>query len=148
MRSNQSPEYADITVTTEALVASSITNVRVTSVMSSEITLAWDAPISTDIGNDLENDLVETFEVRWFPRSDIDYSNATSLLTTDLSTTITGLQQRTEYGLQVRAKTQRGWGAYSPIIFKTTGQVLNTGKIKKSVLQRFIHTFYVFSICW
>lgn len=128
MRSNQSPDYADITVTTEALVASSITNVRVTSVMSSEITLSWDAPISTDIGNDLENDLVETFEVRWFPRGDIDYSNATSLLTTDLSTTITGLQQRTEYGLQVRAKTQRGWGAYSPVIFKTTGQVLNTGK--------------------
>jgi Eph receptor B1 len=127
MRSKQSPEYADVTVTTEALVASSITNVRVTSVMSSEITLAWDAPPTTD-GNDLENDLVETYEVRWFPRSDIDYSNSTSLLTTELSTTITGLQQRTEYGLQVRAKTQRGWGAYSPVIFKTTGQVLNTGK--------------------
>jgi Eph receptor B1 len=127
MRSKQSPEYADVTVTTEALVASSITNVRVTSVMSSEITLAWDAPPTTD-GNDLENDLVETYEVRWFPRSDIDYSNSTSLLTTELSTTISGLQQRTEYGLQVRAKTQRGWGAYSPVIFKTTGQVLNTGK--------------------
>lgn len=41
--------------------------------------------------------------------------------------TITGLQQRTEYGLQVRAKTQRGWSAWSPVIFKTTGQVLNTG---------------------
>jgi Eph receptor B1 len=128
MRSKQSPEYADVTVTTEALVASSITNVRVTSVMSSEITLAWDAPPTTD-GNDLENDLVETYEVRWFPRSDIDYSNSTSLLTTELSTTITGLQQRTEYGLQVRAKTQRGWGAYSPVIFKTTGQVLNTAYV-------------------
>ncbi|XP_068901584.1 ephrin type-A receptor 4-B isoform X5 [Tenebrio molitor] len=128
MRSKQSPEYADVTVTTEALVASSITNVRVTSVMSSEITLAWDAPPTTD-GNDLENDLVETYEVRWFPRSDIDYSNSTSLLTTELSTTISGLQQRTEYGLQVRAKTQRGWGAYSPVIFKTTGQVLNTAYV-------------------
>lgn len=66
--------------------------------------------------------------MRWFQRNDIDYSNSTSLLTTDLSATITNLQQRTEYGLQVRAKTQRGWGAYSPVIFKTTGQVLNTGK--------------------
>ncbi|XP_063925314.1 ephrin type-B receptor 1-B isoform X3 [Zophobas morio] len=128
MRTNQQPEYADVTVTTEALVASSITNVRVTSVMSSEITLAWDAP-STDTANDVENDLVETYEVRWFPRSDMEYSNSSSLLTTDLSATITGLQQRTEYGLQVRAKTQRGWGAYSPVIFKTTGQVLNTAYV-------------------
>lgn len=51
-----------------------------------------------------------------------------SLLTSELSATITDLHQRTEYGIQVRAKTQRGWGAYSPAIFKTTGQVLNTGK--------------------
>lgn len=57
----------------------------------------------------------------------MDMSN-NSLQTRDLSATITGLQQRTEYGIQVRAKTQRGWGAYSPAIFKTTGQVLNTGK--------------------
>ncbi|XP_044261183.1 ephrin type-B receptor 1-B isoform X5 [Tribolium madens] len=125
----EAPEYADVTVTTEALVASSITNVRVSSVMSSEITLAWDAPSAAGDGNDIENDLVETYEVRWFPRSDMDYSNASSLLTTDLFATITGLQQRTEYGLQVRAKTQRGWGAYSPVIFKTTGQVLNTAYV-------------------
>lgn len=50
-----------------------------------------------------------------------------SLITTELIAVITGLHQRTEYGIQVRAKTQRGWGAYSPVIFKTTGQVLNTG---------------------
>ncbi|XP_018565407.1 ephrin type-B receptor 1-B isoform X2 [Anoplophora glabripennis] len=123
-----SPEYADIVVTTEALVASSITNIRVLSVKSTEITLAWDAPTTGD-GSEIENDMVETYEVRWFQRNDIDYSNSTSLLTADLSATITGLQQRTEYGLQVRAKTQRGWGAYSPVIFKTTGQVLNTAYI-------------------
>ncbi|CAH1992586.1 unnamed protein product [Acanthoscelides obtectus] len=114
-------EFADIVVTTEASVASSITNIRVTSVKSTEISIAWDAP------ND-DEDLVETYEVRWFKRNDIDYSN-NSLLTSDLSATITGLQQRTEYGVQVRAKTQRGWGAYSPVIFKTTGQVLNTAYI-------------------
>lgn len=131
MRTKSQPEYTDVTVTTEALVASSITNVRVLSVMSSEITLSWDAPATaaSDNGNDLENDMVETYEVRWFPRSDMDYSNSTSLLTSELSATITGLQQRTEYGLQVRAKTQRGWGVYSPVIYKMTGQVLNTGKI-------------------
>ncbi|CAG9767808.1 unnamed protein product [Ceutorhynchus assimilis] len=120
-----SPEYADVTITTEASVASSITNIRVTSVKSTEITLAWDAPI-TD--GDLESDQVETYEVRWFPRNE-EYSNSTSFLTTTLIATITGLQQRTEYGLQVRAKTPRGWGAWSQVIFKTTGQVLNTAYV-------------------
>ncbi|CAH1117657.1 unnamed protein product [Phaedon cochleariae] len=122
------PEYADIVVTTEASVASSITNIRVTSVKSTEIVLAWDAPSIND-GSDIENDVVEAYEVRWFQRNDIDYSN-NSLLTTDLSAVITGLQQKTEYGLQVRAKTQRGWGAYSPVIFKITGQVMNTAYIE------------------
>ncbi|XP_072382124.1 ephrin type-B receptor 1-B isoform X5 [Diabrotica undecimpunctata] len=127
MSMRDSPQYADIVVTTEASVASSITNIRVTSVKSTEITLAWDAPSIND-GSDNENDLVETYEIRWFQRNDIDYSN-NSLLISDLSVTITGLQQRTEYGLQVRAKTQRGWGAYSPVIFKTTGQILNPAYI-------------------
>lgn len=63
-----------------------------------------------------------------------------SLLTSDLSATITGLHQRTEYGIQVRAKTQRGWGAYSPAIFKTTGQVLNTGKNLVGYLIKFTKT--------
>ncbi|XP_066144115.1 ephrin type-A receptor 4-A isoform X2 [Euwallacea fornicatus] len=120
-----SAEYADVVVTTEASVASSITNIRVTSVKSTEITLAWDAPI-TD--GDSESDQVETYEVRWFPRNE-EYSNSTSFLTTTLIATITGLQQRTEYGLQVRAKTPRGWGAWSPVTFKTTGQVLNTAYV-------------------
>lgn len=52
-------------VTTEALVASSITNVRVTSVKSTEISLAWDAP-STNDGSESENDLVETYEVIFY----------------------------------------------------------------------------------
>jgi Eph receptor B1 len=49
-------DYADITVTTEASVPSSVANVRVTSVKSTEVSLAWDAP---------EDDLadIEMFEV-------------------------------------------------------------------------------------
>ncbi|GJQ73117.1 hypothetical protein Trydic_g14808, partial [Trypoxylus dichotomus] len=116
------PEYADITVTTEASIVSSITNVRITSVKSSEITLTWEAPV---VDGDLENE-IETYEVRCFPRGDMDYSNSSSILTKDLTATFTGLMQRTEYGLQVRAKSKRGWGAYSPVIFKTTGQVFKT----------------------
>lgn len=55
-------EYADIVVTTEASVASSITNIRVASVKSTEITLAWDAPTSDAI--DMGSDIVETYEVK------------------------------------------------------------------------------------
>lgn len=114
-------KYADVVVTTEASVTSNIPNVRVTSVKSTEITLAWDAPTLND-----GSESVETYEVRWYVKNDADH-NATSILTRDLKITITDLNQRTEYGLQVRAKTENGWGDYSPVIFKTTGQVLNTG---------------------
>ncbi|XP_018329142.1 ephrin type-B receptor 1-B isoform X2 [Agrilus planipennis] len=117
------PKFANIVVTTEASVANSIPNVRVTSVKSTEIGLAWDAP-SFD-GNDHEP--VELYEVRYSARGDADYSNVSSIYTSEQSTTITGLQQRTEYGIQVRAKSHKGWGNYSPVILKTTGQVLNTG---------------------
>lgn len=57
--SRGTPEFADIVVTTEASVASSIPNVRVTSVKSTEINLAWDAPSIDDV----ENGIVETYEV-------------------------------------------------------------------------------------
>nr|XP_022907212.1 ephrin type-B receptor 1-B-like isoform X3 [Onthophagus taurus] len=122
------PEFADITVTTEASVVSSITKVRVTSVKSSEITLTWEAPTLNDGGGTDGDNEIETYEVRCYPRGDIDFSNSTTILTTELSATFTGLMQRTDYGLDVRAKTKRGWGAYSHPIFKTTGQVFKTGK--------------------
>lgn len=54
-----SPEYADIVVTTEASIASSIPNVRVTSVKSTEVSLAWDAPLIDEI----ENGIIESYEV-------------------------------------------------------------------------------------
>lgn len=148
LSSKSQPEYADIVVTTEESIASSVTNVRIISVKSTEITLAWDAP-SFGEGADVENDLVETYEVRYYPRSGVDTSNASSILTTKLTTTITDLQQRTEYGIQVRAKTQRGWGTYSPIIFKMTGHVLNTGnnneRKKLNKIRSILIFFFAFS---
>lgn len=52
-------------VTTEASVASSITNIRVTSVKSTEISLTWDPPSSNNDGSENDNEnVVETYEVR------------------------------------------------------------------------------------
>lgn len=59
--SSKPAEYADIQVTTEAAVPSSITNVRVLSVKSTEIVLAWDAPSAYEM--DMENEVVDTYEV-------------------------------------------------------------------------------------
>lgn len=55
-------EFVDITVTTEASVTSTVMNIKVISVKSTEIGLTWDAP-STNDGLDIENDLIETYEV-------------------------------------------------------------------------------------
>ena len=52
-------EYVDITVTTEASVPSLVSNVRITSVKNSELSISWDAP---DIGAGGDNDLVERYE--------------------------------------------------------------------------------------
>ncbi|XP_066998191.1 ephrin type-A receptor 5 isoform X2 [Anabrus simplex] len=112
-------EYDHIVVTTEASVASTITKVRVTSVKSTEISLEWDAPVISD---DSEADIVEMYEVRCFPKA--DESNASTTLTPKQKTTFTGLRQNTEYGFQVRAKTTHGWGEFSKVTYKQTGQVL------------------------
>lgn len=52
-------EYVDITVTTEASVPSLVSNVRITSVKSSELSISWDAPV-TEVDGD--SDLVERYE--------------------------------------------------------------------------------------
>ncbi|XP_075223132.1 eph receptor tyrosine kinase [Lycorma delicatula] len=124
---NEQGQSVDITVTTEASVTSaSVNNVRVINVKASEITLAWDPPITTDENMD-SPDVVLNYEIRCFTRQ--DDSNATSKLTVEQKATFTGLRQRTEYGFQVRAKTTHGWGEFSPPIYKTTGQVLGTAYI-------------------
>nr|XP_012139526.1 PREDICTED: ephrin type-A receptor 4-A isoform X9 [Megachile rotundata] len=109
-------EYVDITVTTEASVPSLVSNVRITSVKNSELSISWDAPV-TEVGGD--SDLVERYEVRCYPRYD-DATNATVIQTSDLSATFKGLKPATDYAIQVRAKTTRGWGEYTPVVYKKT----------------------------
>ncbi|KAK3892411.1 hypothetical protein Pcinc_003644, partial [Petrolisthes cinctipes] len=114
------PQYLDITVTTEASVPSMVSNVRVTSVKSTEISLAWDAP--TDPYSD-----IEMYEVRYYVRG--LQNNSSSILSQREEATLVNLRQRTEYGFQVRAKTTNGWGEYSPPVFKKTGQLLGTAYV-------------------
>lgn len=62
-------DYLDITVTTEASVASSVNNVRVTGVKATEISLAWDippppAPDAVADAGPPTDEVVEQYEVR------------------------------------------------------------------------------------
>lgn len=52
-------DYVDITVTTEASVPSLVSNVRITYVKNTELSISWDAPI-TELSGDA--DLVERYE--------------------------------------------------------------------------------------
>jgi ephrin-B len=62
-----------------------------------------------------------------------------SVVTKETAWPFSGLRQRTEYGFQVRAKTTHGWGEFSPPVFKTTGQVLGTGKFSLFFLVVYIN---------
>lgn len=65
--------------------------------------------------------------VRCYPRYD-DATNATVIQTSELSATFKGLKPSTDYAIQVRAKTTRGWGEYTPVIFKKTPHAMGLGK--------------------
>ncbi|XP_064459535.1 ephrin type-B receptor 2-like isoform X3 [Ornithodoros turicata] len=105
--------HADITLKTDAFVQSVISNVRVKSIRSTEVLLAWDAPRDPFPE-------IERYEVRYFPRKWA--KNETLLQSVKVQLTIVGLRPRTEYGFQVRVKTTRGFGEYSDPVFLTTGQ--------------------------
>lgn len=65
--------------------------------------------------------------MRCYPRYD-DATNATVIQTSELSATFKGLKPSTDYAIQVRAKTTRGWGEYTPVVFKKTPPVMGLGK--------------------
>lgn len=108
-------QFIDIAVTTEATVPSSVSNVRVINVRSTELTLRWDAP------DDPYSD-IEMYEVRYFVKG--LENNASSVLINRPESAFSSLRQQTVYGFQVRAKTTHGWGEFSTPVFKTTGAVL------------------------
>lgn len=71
--------------------------------------------------------------VRCYPRYD-DATNATVVQTSDLSATFKGLKPSTDYAIQVRAKTTRGWGEYTPVVYKKTPHAMGLGNYRSSFL--------------
>uniref|UniRef100_A0A336MPK1 CSON003848 protein n=1 Tax=Culicoides sonorensis TaxID=179676 RepID=A0A336MPK1_CULSO len=108
-------EFAEITFTTESTVLSTVFNVKVISISSKEVELVWDKPLHSDSP-------IEFYEVRWFPKSELDAVNKSTLSTKESKIHITDLTENTEYGFQVRCKTINGFGTYSNIVYAQTHQ--------------------------
>ena len=114
-------EFAEITFTTESAILSTVFNTRIITITSKEVDLIWDKPIHSDSP-------IDFYEVRWFPKSEIDANNKTTLSTKDSKAHIDNLMENTEYGFQVRCKTLSGWGTYSNIVYAQTHQSVSPGK--------------------
>lgn len=114
-------EYAEIIFTTESAILSTVFNVRIISTTSTEINLVWDKPVQGDLP-------VEFYEVRWFPKTELDGFNKTALTTKETRAHIDGLMENTEYGFQVRCKTINGYGSYSNIVYAQTHLSVGSGK--------------------
>jgi hypothetical protein len=76
---------------------------------------------------------IEYYEVRWFPKTELDTLNNMTLSTKDLKAHIGDLIENTEYGFQVRCKTLNGYGTYSNIVYAQTLQNVSLGKVHNFV---------------
>jgi Eph receptor B1 len=83
-----------------------------TSANFSQLSLSWLPPSDPLLDIDL-------YEVKYYIRD--QKSNTTNtVLTKKESIEITDLVEGTEYGLQVRARTTRGWGDFSTPLYAAT----------------------------
>lgn len=114
-------EFSEIAFTTESTILSSVSNVKVTTITSKEVEITWDKPVHNDSP-------IEFYEIRLFPKSDVDSLNKTTLSTKDTKISITDLSENTEYGFQIRCKTNVGFGSYSNIVYAQTLQSITPGK--------------------
>ncbi|XP_034472849.1 ephrin type-B receptor 1-B isoform X2 [Drosophila innubila] len=122
--------HAEIVFTTESVMFTTVFNLRVVSITSKDVDLVWDKPIQSDTP-------IELYEVRWFPKSDLDSINKTALSTKETKVHISGLIDNTEYGFQVRCKTINGFGSFSNMVYAQTHQ--SVGSVYEDSIQiRFI----------
>lgn len=113
-------EYAEITFTTESAILSTVFNVKIVTTTSKEVELIWDKPVHSDSP-------IEYYEVRWFPKSEVDANNKTTFSTKETKAILNDLMENTEYGFQIRCKTINGWGTYSNIVYAQTLQSITPG---------------------
>ncbi|XP_022665650.1 ephrin type-B receptor 1-B-like isoform X2 [Varroa destructor] len=107
---------AEILVRTEPSVAFVIKKVFARPVRINEIMLNWDPPKSASSSTDTT---IERYEIRYFPRK---FSKNETIVQTNMTQiSIGNLMANTEYGFQVRVRTQRGFGEYSEALYRTTG---------------------------
>lgn len=113
-------EFAEITFTTESAILSTVFNVKIVSTTSKEVELIWDKPVHSDSP-------IEYYEVRWFPKTEVDANNKTTFSTKETKAILNDLMENTEYGFQIRCKTINGWGTYSNIVYAQTLQSITPG---------------------
>lgn len=113
-------EYAEISFTTESAIMSTVFNFKIESITSKEVDLSWEKPLHSDSP-------IEYYEVRWFPKAEVDLLNKTTLNTKETKVSLTDLMENTEYGFQIRCKTPNGWGTFSNIVYAQTLQSLTPG---------------------
>lgn len=114
-------EYAEITFTTESAILSTVFNVKIVTITSKEVELMWEKPLHNDSP-------IEFYEVRWFPKSEVDAINKTTYSTKETKAVLSDLMENTEYGFQIRCKTVNGWGTYSNIVYAQTLQSITPGE--------------------
>ncbi|SPP89003.1 ephrin type-B receptor 1-B isoform X3 [Drosophila guanche] len=112
-------EHAEIIFTTESALLSTVFNLRILAITSKDADLEWDKPLQNDAP-------LEFYEVRWFPKIELDSINKSALNTKDTKAHIEGLLESTEYGFQVRCKTINGFGSYSNMIYAQTLQSVSS----------------------
>ena len=92
-----------------------------TAVSSTEIEVSWEEVPAID-----ENGVITMYEVQFVPLE--TFEGQISANTSQLNTTLTGLQEYVEYNISVRAYTSVGPGPYSDLVVNRTledGKVLN-----------------------
>jgi len=112
----EAPKSADILVTTEPSNPSTVTAAYIKNVRPESIELGWRPPQEPYIE-------IEMYEVRYFVRGLLSDVNDNKTITTrNEDIIIRGLSEKTEYGLQVRAKrVGGGWGEWTDPIYQQTG---------------------------
>ncbi|XP_068152857.1 ephrin type-B receptor 1-B isoform X2 [Drosophila tropicalis] len=108
-------EHSEIIFTTESAMLSTVFNLRIKAISSKDADLIWDKPVQSDAP-------LEFYEVRWFPKLELEAINKTALNTKETNAHIDGLLENTEYGFQVRCKTINGYGSYSNMVYAHTHQ--------------------------